>query len=255
MEHEVEKTAVESYQKYTIYENWIIKGEENKSRPFRPSMKGYYLMNEGLADYCIVGDVLTSNKVWGDSKKRNNIEIQKLLHTFEMIYHSTGNYIPIPEIKGERTAQLSGRNCDTFTHHLNVCKSAIEGNLKNYHTWQTWAKEIWEPYVGCSEDKDSQWKKFVKEFYLLDFVDDKYAPKAFVYGREGSDQVGIRKKDSDDDVVKTIRNMIELIIKRTYRIDNGLKDTYDFGCPEFIKYKKEFIATRKAIYYLQDPEG
>lgn len=246
MEYEVEKTAVESYQKYVIYENWIINGEENKGRPFRPTMKGYYLMNKGVIGYCIVGDILTSNMVWGDSKERNNIEIQKLLNAFEMIYHSNGNYIPIPEIKGQRTAQLSGRNCDTYTHHLNVCKCAIEGNLKNYYTWQTWAKEIWKPYAACSEDKVSQWKKFVKEFYLLDFVDGKYAPKAFVYGREGSDQTGIKKEDSDRNVVKTIQNTIELIIKRNYRIDHGLKDTYDFGCAEFIKYKKEFIENAKS---------
>lgn len=89
-------------------------------------MCGYYLQSDKFPECTIVGDILTSNKVWGNARERKNPEINKALALLERIYHTDGNYISIPEIRNIRTGSLSGKNCDTYTHHLNVCKQAIE---------------------------------------------------------------------------------------------------------------------------------
>jgi hypothetical protein len=143
---------------------------------------------------------------------------------FMNIYHTYGNCIPISEIKGLRTGNLGGRNCDTYTHHLNVCKQAVEGKLKSHEVWQTWTKEIWKPY--CKDD--NPWDKFIEEYYLWDYVDEEKQPKSFVVNRSNSNQVGVRAEDSDETILETINQCIELIIMRNYRIEKGIKTAFNY---------------------------
>ena len=52
MEYEVNKKAVEKYKNYQIYSDsdldsdWKVVGSEKEGRPFRTSMKGFYLKSE-----------------------------------------------------------------------------------------------------------------------------------------------------------------------------------------------------------------
>jgi hypothetical protein len=240
MEFEVRKEAVEKYKYYDIYSKWIV--SETARRSFC-TMPGYYLWCEDYPQCEIVGDVLTSNKVWGNAKDRNNLQIKNLLSLFEKLYHIDGNYIPIPEFKGSPSAQLRGRNCDTYTHHLNICKEAIEGCLEKYDAWQKWAQNIWKPYCdkeGCSKCK--YWEKFVFDFYLIDFVDNEMNPISFVVGRSGANQVGIKKENNDEVVIETIRKCIELIIKRDYRINKKKHEQIDWhGNKEYEEYKYNLL--------------
>ncbi len=240
MEYEVYRSAVESYRNYPIYREWEIPDiDGNKGRPYRESMKGYYLISAKYPDYCIVGDILTSNKVWGNARERKNDDINHWLGVFERIYHCNGNYIPIPEIKDMRTANLAGNNCDTYTHHLNVYKDAIEEKLDVYPVWQRWVAEMWIPYCG---EKSKAWERFIEEFYLTDYVEDsdgQMTPKCFVSGRAGINQVGIQKNDDDETLIKTIKNTIELLIKRCYRVEKKITGRFDFeNTNEFKAYKK-----------------
>lgn len=68
MEAEVCKDAVENYKRYKIYKMWELNGSEILGRPFRTSMCGYYLKSDKFPEYTIVGDILTSNKVWGNAR-------------------------------------------------------------------------------------------------------------------------------------------------------------------------------------------
>lgn len=241
MEAEVCKDAVENYKRYKIYKMWELNGSEILGRPFRTSMCGYYLKSDKFPEYTIVGDILTSNKVWGNARERNNPKICKLLELFENMYHTDGNYIPIPEMYNKRTGNLGGRNCDTYTHHLNVCKQAIECTLKTYEVWQNWAKEIWIPYCRIS-NCDKPWDKFVEEFYLWDFVDEKKQPKSFVRGRGLANQVGIKSKDEDEVVLRTLEECVELIIRRNYRIENGIRTELEISpMSDYYNYKRDFI--------------
>ncbi|WP_417202666.1 hypothetical protein [Acetoanaerobium sticklandii] len=241
MEFEVFKEAVSNYKKYNVYSNWVLFGGEKSKRPFRPSMCGYYLQSDDFPDCTIVGDILTSNKIWGNARERNNPQINRALDLFESIYHMDGNYIPIPEIRNEGTGNLSGNNCDTYTHHLNVCKQVIEGTLKEYKVWQRWTKEIWIPY--CSALKcNNPWLRFVKEYYLLDFVDENMQPKSFVVGRNLSNQVGIRAQDRDESILATITECIELIIMRDYRIKKNITTSFDSEQrKKYYIYRQDFL--------------
>ena len=245
MEFEVYKSAIESYETYPLYMDWKIPSNNgvqidgNSGRPYRKSMKGFYLTNKDdlFSDYCIVGDVLTSNKVWGNARERKIQEIDNLLDTFEQIYHCNGNYVPIPEIKGLRSANLAGNNCDTYTHHLNVYREAIEGKIEKYPVWKKWAEEIWLPHCKNADP----WETFIKEFYFIDFVEE-FIPKSFVVGRKGADQVGIRNQDDDDTVKRTISNTIKLVIQRQYRIIHDIQESFDFdNSKQFKHFRKLFI--------------
>ena len=229
MEFEVYKEAVNIYkEKYSIYSEWDIEGSDTKGRPFRESMPGYYLSSTNHPDCTIVGDVLTSNKIWGNGQNRDNVELCCWLKKYESMYHMDGNYMPIPEIRGYPSANLRGHNCDTFTHHLNICREAIEGTLNTYITWQKWAKSIWIPYCEFKNQKE-YWKFFIREFYFIDFVDDDLDPLSFVLGRDKADQVGIRAEDEDAKVIETIQNKINLFTKRDYRIKYNKKDIIDWS--------------------------
>lgn len=250
MEYEVNKKAVEKYKNYQIYSDsdldsdWKVVGNEKGGRPFRTSMKGFYLKSEEHKQCVIVGDILTSNKVWNNAN-RNNPKIESALKCFEALYHIDGNYMPIPEIEGKPSANLRGRNCDTFTHHLNVCKAAIQGTLKGYETWTIWANEIWHQHcrqidIDCKDD----WEEFVREFYFIDFVDNALKPKSFVEGRIGSNQVGI-KDENDDIVLETIQKNIDLIIKRDYRIKNKITEKINWDDDKSYKaYKDQLLKER-----------
>lgn len=241
MEFEVYKEAVNNYRKYNVYRNWKLLGSEKTGRPFRSSMCGYYLQSDKFPECTIVGDILTSKKVWGNARERKNPEIDKALALFERIYHTDGNYIPIPEIRKIRTGNLSGKNCDTYTHHLNVCKQAIEKKLTSHKVWQIWAKEMWIPY--CKDLKcNNPWDKFVEEYYLWDFVDNNKQPNSFVVGRNLSNQVGIQSYDEDEIILATIIKCINLIIMRDYRIKNNITMEFDSLQREnYNSYKKEFL--------------
>lgn len=241
MEFEVYKEAVNNYKKYNVYSNWKLLGSEKTGRPFRSSMCGYYLQSDKFPECTIVGDILTSNKVWGNAREKKNPEINKALALFERIYHTDGNYIPIPEIRNIRTGNLSGKNCDTYTHHLNVCKQAIEKKLTSHKVWQIWAKEMWIPY--CKDLKcNNPWDKFVEEYYLWDFVDKNKQPNSFVVGRNLSNQVGIQSYDEDEIILATIIKCINLIIMRDYRIKNNITMEFDSLQREtYNSYKKEFL--------------
>lgn len=244
MEFEVCKEAVENYKKYDIYKDWKVCGSEKRGRPFRPSMCGYYLKSDKFPNCTIVGDILTSNNVWGRASQRDD-KIRSALSLFEKIYHVDGNYLPIPEIRNERTGNLSGKNCDTYTHHLNVCKQAIEKNLKSYKVWDIWARYIWLPYCG-SLQCDKPWDKFVEEHYLWDFVDENKQPKSFVVGRNASNQVGVRADDKDENIFATISNSIELIIMRDYRIKKCIKTVLDASEREaYNTYRREFLKQKE----------
>lgn len=112
--------------------------------------------------------------------------------------------------------------------------------------WQIWAKEIWIPYCG-EMNYDKPWDKFIEEFYLWDFVDEKKQPKSFVVGRALANQVGIKEKDEDDIVLNTLEECVELIIRRNYRIKNGIKiefvkeqiDNYNCYKCNFIKNMRQ----------------
>ena len=243
MEYEVSKEAVKKYKNYQIYSDWQVLGSEKYGRIFRTSMKGFYLKSEKKKQCMIVGDILTSNKVWNNATNSNNPKIKLALKCFEALYHIDGNYMPIPEIQGKPSANLRGRNCDTFTHHLNVCKAAIQGTLNGYETWEIWAKEIWHPYCRQIDCKD-EWGEFVREFYFIDFVDNELKPKSFVEGRIGSNQVGI-KDENDDIVLETIQKNIDLIIKRDYRIKNKITEKINWDDDKSYKaYKDQLLKER-----------
>lgn len=244
MEKEVNKDAVEIYKKYEPYKDWVVHGSEYKGREFRSSMTGYYLKSREFPQYAIVGDVLTTTKVWGNAENNTCDKIKEKYGIFKKIYHTNGNYIPIPELKDYRTGNLSGNNCDTFTHHLNICKQAIEGKLDNKNVWNKWAEEIWIPYC-----KDSNpWDKFVKDYYLCDFVDENRLPISFVVGRNNANQIGIQNGDSEETILATLERCIEFIIKRNYRIEKDIKDnTIDEKYREYCAYKSKFLLENKII--------
>lgn len=243
MEFEVYEEAVKNYKNYKIYSDWTLSGSSKARRKFR-TMKGYYLESKGFPDCTIVGDCLTSNKIWGNARKRENQKINERLDLYNKLYHSNGNYVPIPEIKGLRTGNLGGRNCDTFTHHLNVYKNAIEKNLTTYMVWQVWGEKIWIPYCEKNNRSD-HWVYFVEEFYLWDFVDENKNPISFVPNRVDSDQVGIRAEDSDEIILETIERCIELFVVRDYRIKEDIKKEFTTSDTNFCNiYKKKFLKNK-----------
>lgn len=78
MEYEVYKEAVNN-KNYNVYSHWELLGNEKAGKPFRSSMCGYYLQSDKFPECTIVGDILTSNKVWGNDRERKKPEINKNL--------------------------------------------------------------------------------------------------------------------------------------------------------------------------------
>ena len=135
---------------------------------------------------------------------------------------------------------------DTFTRKLKLCKDVFDdnfdkscindeyvrarierciegkgtlGNAKGKKCLHFWIKKEW---IGKKEgaDRKQEWKNFVVKNYLLDMVDENYEPIECIIGMSESYQSKeIRYQDMKDSLIRSIR----LIIKRGYRIENGIE--------------------------------
>lgn len=259
-EVEVTEEAIQIYHEYDIYKkDWKVH-EYNKPRN-QMSTGGAWLYKENKKTIDIVGDILTAKSAFEYLKDKGD-EILELYNLFERIYHSLGNCIPWCE-----GANLGGGNykynnkycgsCDFFTRKLNACKEVFDGtNKKKYRDTEVVNCRInQKKYLGrgvCNYTclhfwierewitKNRNWENFIKEHYLIDMVDEKFNPIPFVVGKGGKgNNIG---GESDDVIKKTLIQSIKLIIKRGYRIQNGIKE--HFNDEEDKKVQEIFLKLR-----------
>ena len=247
-EVEVTEEAIQIYHEYDIYKkDWKVH-EYNKPRN-QMSTGGAWLYKENENTINIAGDILTAKSAFPyEYLKDKDVETLELYNLFERIYHSLGNCIPWCE-----GANLGGGNykyndkyygsCDFFTRKLNACKGVFDGNNKkkyrdtnivacrinqkkylgrgvcNYTCLQFWIEREWI-------NKNRNWGNFVKEHYLIDMVDENFDPIPFFVINDGR---GNNLGEESDVIKMTLIQSIKLIIRRGYRIHNGIKEPFNDG--------------------------
>lgn len=248
-EYEVTESAIDSFLKYPHFSsvNWEKNGQKGKCRRQRKTQKGFYLKSTS-GENCIdvVGDCLTSLKAIFPEQSNFGDEYKKLRNIYKFLYHSIGNFFPIPE--GTNAEGTWAGNCgknDNFSYKLHqiydmfkifeilekksnsdktkyVDKTTLEAckEAKNKHEIDYWIEKggrskfafwIMTEWV----DKNKTWNDYVKENYFDDYVDAQMIPLNF-----SGDNLYIKKSDMDKEevVIEAIKLCINLIIKRGYRI-------------------------------------
>ena len=204
---------------------------------------------------CIAGDLLTSVKflktlpTWQRTAK-----FEQLLSLFDYLHHTIGNCLPLPE--GCNKGGHIGT--DNYGYKINLYKDYFENNsmVEGDEQWQEVEKRIeknqtlgnirniekrnkklpndeqYKPLVDYAvlrywlktQLKEKEWKDFIKDNYLTDFVWHNGEPLCFING------LNKITTQSAEDVEKALVQAIILIVKRGYRIVNkktGKLSSYD----------------------------
>lgn len=234
-EYEVTYEAMCNLNRYPIFNNWYVKSRDNK-------YTGYCLSrNDGLD---ISSDCMTSyfgayGPVLDYIEKNDDDDIEHLLGLYRYIYHTIGNFIPLPE--GCNAQTWGNDNYSYKLHEISILFKLFEGqkikesvitksNRKAFSTISKmlpldktipsggrekvayWIKKDWI-------DQKKGWNDFYNELFFQDYVDDSGEVVSFYEG-----QRFISKKMKDTKGVKnSINNTVDLIIKRGYRIKNKIK--------------------------------
>lgn len=238
-EVEVSAEAVEGYCSYVEYKHGWVKNNFALHRN-QITSKGAWLSREKWSAIDVSGDILTSKTAFKSVKEfsERNKTLYKL---FVSIYHSKGNCIPWCE-GGNLGGGIykGGGSSDFFERKLMVCKEIFEqkykpseaeldilknkiecgkkiGRVKKKVCIYYWLKHEWL-------DKGRCWNDFIDAHYLRDMVDDEYNLLSFIDGENVGKDLG----NMEEAVIqKTLVRSIQLIIKRGYRIENGIVGEFE----------------------------
>ncbi len=222
-EFEVTKEAIEYVKKkYPYYKEYsVVNRRQMTTKGWALSKNLIKVVDPNfLPSIDVVCDVITTGR---------SFETETDTHRLDIIYHTVGNFIPIPEGAnyGGRSGKHEGYNYKLrkikkyFDEDRPIISEAeiknVENRLKSgYPLGSVRISKLQEKGLEPFKDsvqlrywiqkkwieKGRKWEDYVKGNYLQDFVDGYYKPLEF-------DKHNVEKS-------------IELIIKRGYRIDNKL---------------------------------
>lgn len=253
-DYEVTYNAIEQI-KNSSFTGWTVKSREGKK-------KGYCLFANGHME--ISTDCMTSYYgAYGPvlSYLENNLEqqeIKNLLGVYRYVYHTVGNFMPVPE---GCNAGTWGRQSDNFSyklHEIHILFNYFEG-IKCDSSQITCAnKNAIDQVNNCGgavplggrprlaywikndwvEKRKKGWKDYVDELYFQDYVKD-----GGVINFYGNQRFISRRVSDINAIKKSIEDSIILIIKRGYRIKNqsNEKDFDKIDFREIFKTLKESI--------------
>lgn len=244
MHYEVTKYSINTLYKYSYYgdkyNNTVVRA---KAKPRMITMPGYSIQRKDAYTYNnqtynsinLVCDVMTAPVAYNKETKVSK--------AFEILYHSIGNFLPIPE--GANYGSYGGK-ADHHEHKLNEIKSLFEKSviLSDEDIYQInerinisfslsssarkksiekanskydlklepltdkiqlryWIQMEWKNNGLERKNKGLDWRDFVDFNYLQDFVGEDYKPLP---------------------LSKNPNETLKLIIKRGYRILNSGKE-------------------------------
>lgn len=212
---EVTKETIEyMLEKYSLFSDYIIVNRKDTNQISCPG----WALSRGGKNINVVGDVFINPKAFDSAVNT------KLL---ERVYHTIGNFVPIAE--GSNYGGGAGKS-ENYQHKLTKikeyfdCKSDfiskdeienIEGRLDKKISLGNVRRNIlvayeMKPFTDSLQlrywilkewiEKKKDWKNFIEDLILQDFVDDKLNPLVFNSA--------------------SIEDSVKLIIKRGYRIHN-----------------------------------
>lgn len=211
----------------TYKKNGFLFIDEAKRRRLITSPGAYIKHPKGKFD--IVADILTTTKrsKFKDFFKVNNDDTNK----FKQIYHSIGNIIPCPE--GSNAGQ---KGQDDYFNKLTYIKSLLDGKIAITDAEERAVKTRFEMNIPFGSIQKKAFEENIELYKNIIFKDN--IVKRYWLKSEGGNKINWKKYvkynhlqdfvDSNYKIIeaKNINELINMIIKRGYRIfNNGEKIT------------------------------